>query len=103
MRKKIPDLPLISLGFLTPILVGAETFRTFAGSIIDLLNKVANLVIGLALLAFVIGAVKFIATAGDEKGRETGKQLMVWGILAIFLMFAIWGVVSIIQNTFFGS
>lgn len=101
MKKKISH-QLIILCLITPTVLGAQTFRSFAGNIIDLLNKVANLVIGIALLAFVFGAVKFIATAGDEKGRETGKQLMVWGILAIFLMFSVWGVVSIIQNTFFG-
>jgi hypothetical protein len=56
----------------------------------------------LAVLAFIYGAIRFIAGAGDERARTEGKQVMVWGVLSLFFMVGIWGIVRIIHATFFG-
>lgn len=85
------------------VVIAQTTFREFAGIIMVLLNNVTRLVMALALFAFIIGAIRFISTAGDDKSRESGKHLMIWGTVALFLMVAVWGIVGIIQTTFFGS
>ncbi len=88
---------------LYPSVAQAQTFQQIAGLVTGLLNQVVLLLMVLALLAFIWGAIKFIAQAGDEKGRAAGKQTMVWGTLALFLMVGIWGIVAIIKQTFFGT
>jgi hypothetical protein len=97
LKKNIVFLTL----FFVPIISSAQTFRDLARDIIDLLNLTATFIMGLALLAFVIGAIRFISTSGDDQSRASGKQLMVWGTISLFVMVSVWGIVAIIQTTFF--
>ncbi len=65
------------------------------GSIIQLLTQIA---FAAALLFFFWGMAKFILHAGDERGREEGKEVMKWGIVALFVIVSIWGIVAFIQD-----
>jgi len=60
------------------------------------------LLITLALVFFLWGIAKFVFASGqgDEQGRETGKRLMVWGLIALFVMISVWGLVLALQTTF---
>ena len=54
----------------------------------------------LATVVFIWGIVKFIAAANDPKKAKEGKQLIMWGIIGLFMVVAMWGLVEVIQNTF---
>src|SRR3989344_450897 len=54
---------------------------------------------GLALLVFFWGVVKFIFNAGDEEKRREGKKFMLWGIIALFVVVSIWGIVIFISRS----
>jgi hypothetical protein len=54
----------------------------------------------LALLAFFWGLAVFIFQAGDEQARGRGKQIMLWGIIALFVIIAVWGIVALLQQIF---
>lgn len=58
-----------------------------------IVNSLISLVAALALLYFFWGLARFILRAGDEKAREEGKQIMMWGIIALFIMVSVWGIV----------
>ncbi len=64
--------------------------------IIDLLIP---LLLSLAVVAFFWGLVKYIANASDEAAKESGKTLMIWGMVAIFVMVALWGILGYISTT----
>ena len=61
---------------------------------IDLITIAIPLVVGLALLAFFKGLVSFIAKAGDTKNHAEGKNLMVWGLIALFVMISVFGIIQ---------
>ncbi len=82
---------------------GPADLKTVAEIAMALLSLVVTLLMVLAVLAFIYGAIRFIAGSGDERARSEGKQVMVWGVLSLFMMVGIWGVVRIIYATFFGS
>ncbi|MDB5266496.1 MAG: protein of unknown function with transrane region [Parcubacteria group bacterium] len=65
------------------------------GSVIKALIPI---VAGLALLYFFWGLAKFILNANDEKKHEEGKNIMIWGIIALFVMVSVWGIVAFIQS-----
>lgn len=66
-----------------------------------LLNRtVVPLLITVALIMFLFGVVKFIANSGDEAGRKEGKQFILWGIIGLFVMISIFGILSVLVNTF---
>lgn len=58
-------------------------------------------IFALATVVFMWGAVQFLVMgAGDEEKRTKGKQLMIWGIIALAVMIGVWGLVEIVGNTF---
>lgn len=67
--------------------------------ILDFINNIlVPLVFAIAFLVFIWGLFyNFIAKA--EK-REEGKSLMLWGIVAFFVMVSVWGLVNILVGTF---
>jgi hypothetical protein len=62
-------------------------------------NSIIPLLFMLALAVFIWGMVKFIA-AGQSAEKEEGQQFMLWGIIALAVMFSVWGLVKIFQDTF---
>ena len=62
------------------------------------LTRTAYLIIVAAIVVFLYGIFKFVSAEGDDK--QGGRELMVWGIIGIFVMVSFWGLVAILQNTF---
>ena len=92
--------------FLLPTVALAQsTPRTFSGLVymlISFINPLAAILVSLALLIFFWGIVQYIYSGGSE-GHENGRQLMVWGVVALFVLVSIWGLARILTSTFFGG
>lgn len=67
-------------------------------SIGRLINLLLPLVVAVALLLFFWGLAKFMMSAGNEEAKESGKSLMLWGIIAFVVMLSVWGIVVFIQK-----
>lgn len=65
-----------------------------------ILNPLIILLFVVALIVFFWGLVEFISKAGSEEGRETGKRNMVWGVVGMFIMVAVYGIIKLILATF---
>lgn len=65
---------------------------------VDLFQQLVYVVFGFALLTFFWGLAKFILNASDAKSHEDGRRLMVWGIIALFVMVSIWGIIGLLQD-----
>ncbi len=59
------------------------------------------LIVAIALVYFIWGVTKYIAHGGDETKRAEGQQMMINGIIALFVIVSVWGLVAVLQNTFF--
>lgn len=79
----------------TPPSTGTGAPRNFTELVevfLKLIELLIPLIASLAMLAFFWGLVKFIRKAGgDEKAVSEGKNLMIWGLIALFIMVSIWG------------
>ncbi len=79
----------------------ATTFTQFVVFFVDeILNKLVIVIIGLATVYFLWGVAKYILHSDDPKTREEGRDMMIYGIIAIFVMVSIWGFVNLLDNTF---
>jgi hypothetical protein len=65
----------------------------------NLINTATPIVVALALLGFFWGLAIFIFSAGDEKKRGQGRNIMIWGILALFVMLSVFGIIATLQST----
>lgn len=64
-----------------------------------IINRLVALTTALALLAFFWGLAKFIFhLGGDEKAVDEGKRVMKWGLIALFIMISVWGIIIFMQR-----
>ena len=89
----------LSLGTLVlPIMASATTLN----DTIMLINKFMNAFVGLFVLAAVLvffwGLIQYLMEVGTAKSK--GLQTMFYGIIAIFVMVSIWGIIALLQSTF---
>lgn len=66
----------------------------------DLINLATPIVVALALLYFFWGLAQYILNAGNEDKKKEGRAIMIWGILALFIMVSVWGIINVIRDTF---
>lgn len=80
---------------LTPVIAHGQlgNVRQLIVDFKSIINLLIPVVAAIALLYFFWGLAKFILAAGDEEAREKGKQIMIWGIVALFCIVAVWGLV----------
>ena len=97
MKKIITGVLLMSPMFaFAQSLVPLQNLANGVGTIINILIPA---MMALAVLAFFWGLVKYIASASDEAAKEGGKTLMIWGMIALFIMVALWGILGWVQGT----
>lgn len=65
-----------------------------------LLDAVIPLLVALAVAAFVYGIIQYFLNPENEEKRKAGKSYMFWGLITLFVMVSLWGIVGILSNTF---
>lgn len=78
-----------------------KTFRDIIQCVFiaGLIRPLVPLLIGLGVVVFIYGVLVLMFSEGGEK-KEEGKQYMLWGIVGIFVMVSVWGLVNILKGTF---
>jgi hypothetical protein len=101
MKKYALVVPLLVVSLATPALSFAALggLKNLLVTIRTLLNGVIPIVFGLALVYFFWGMAQFILHAGEPKTHEEGKSKMIWGIIALFVMVSIYGILNWISST----
>jgi len=94
---------------LTAVLYGHTTFAAYAGKdsvqgyivliLIFINNIVLPLLFSIALLVFLINAVRyFILGSSQSENQEKAKTMALYGIGAFVLMVSIWGIVNMLTS-----
>ncbi|MCK5589181.1 MAG: hypothetical protein KAI16_02625 [Candidatus Pacebacteria bacterium] len=97
-------LVLLSTVMILPTFVLAATdLSSFLGTISGLFGNIYALLLTAAVLAFMYGLLMFIFKPGEGDKGKKHKDVMIWAIVALFLMVSVWGIVRMLQNTFFTS
>jgi fumarate reductase subunit D len=81
------------------VFAGDETVGGLIPLIQNIISALTPIVIALALLYFFWGLAKYILAAGSEEAKESGKNIMIWGIIALFVMVSVWGIIRILGDT----
>lgn len=104
MKKYLTIISIILL--ITPATALAAPPSNLTGLMrlfIELLDQAVVVVGALALLFFFWGLSQLLLNADNEDKKKTSKSIMVWGIIILFVMFSIGGILRILDNTFFGG
>lgn len=66
----------------------------------DILWPIITLLIVLATVSFMFGAVKLLFASKEPKKLEEGRKFIIYGLLGLFTIVAMWGLVTVIKRTF---
>jgi heme/copper-type cytochrome/quinol oxidase subunit 2 len=72
---------------------------TLIDDLTTLFSLIVPLLMGIAVVVFLWGIIKFIAHADNDKERTEGKQFMIWGMITLFIMVSLWAIVGFIQES----
>ena len=80
-----------------------NNLKDIAYFIVNFIGNITPVIAGLGLLAFLWGVTKYIGAMGDPKKIEEGKNVMVYGLVGLVVMFMVWGIVALGLSILFGS
>lgn len=114
MKKKLIVLSSSVLSF-TPLVVLAQNAQQGAcsgtnlpnlGTVQSILCRIGNILDTLIPILVVLGVVYFIwgvvqyIISSDEESKAKGRTNMIYGIIGLVVIVAMWGLVGIIVKTF---
>jgi drug/metabolite transporter (DMT)-like permease len=90
---------ILSVLFFAPVVSFAAVLGNIRG-IIDAIGNIVSsiipIVFALILVYFFWGLMRFVANASDEDARASGRQMMIWGIVALFVASSVWGLTKFV-------
>lgn len=97
--KKINRIVALTASF-APAMVLAADITSIIQSVSGWLKMIVPIVVTLALIYFFWGLANYILKAGDEGAQAEARGMMIYGIIALFVMMAVWGLVGVLANSF---
>lgn len=76
-----------------------NTFFTLFESILKVLNSATTVIISLALVLFMWGIIRILFNSSNEIAKKEGRSYMMYGVLTLFVMTSLWGLVNILNGT----
>jgi len=67
-----------------------------------ILNPLIRLMFAVALVVFLWGIIEYIKGAGSPESRAKGSQHIIWGLVGLFIMVSVFGIIQIFKRTVFG-
>lgn len=93
MKKTLYTLGLLAF----PVIVLAQPVVDFVdtvGTVVEMIVPIVSLIV---IIYFFWGLAKYVLSAGDAEKAAEGKSIMIWGVLALFVMVTIWGIIGFLQ------
>ncbi len=77
-----------------------KTFSSYVSSIISFSNSAIIVLIGVALVVFLWGGVRYIYRT-QETGRSNpaDKTALLWGLISLFVLVSLAGIISVMQQS----
>ncbi len=66
----------------------------------DFIALLIPLGVAAALLVFIWGIAGMVLASGDAKAASDGRAKMLWGILALFVILSLSGIIQLVRSTF---
>ena len=97
---------IASIVAFSPVVAFAQTTapitdaNTLSNKLINLGNMFTYLLIAAAVIFIIWNVVIYLIKGGEEGARSKAAMSILWGIVGLFVILSIWGLVNILLNTF---
>lgn len=65
---------------------------------LGMIGSAIPILFAIAVIVFVWGVFRYVIAEGEDK--QVGKNVMFYGIIGLFVMVSVWGLVTLVYNTF---
>ena len=98
----------LSVFFLAPAVAFAAARPTTINQVLATLLSygVEYIIPVFVLVGFIIflsGIIRFIRAGDNEEMRQSGRSVMIFGIVVLFVMISFWGFVGLLTRSFLGE
>lgn len=89
--------PLVAEAAAPPI---PASVMAFIGKVsTEIINPIIAVLFGIAMFYFLYGIAAYIWNPDDEQAREKGRQGMLWGIIGMFVMVSVFGIIRFLIDS----
>ncbi|MDD5068850.1 MAG: hypothetical protein PHS53_00945 [Candidatus Pacebacteria bacterium] len=81
----------------------AIDFTTLADCMTRYLGQIIPVLVGVAVIGFLYGVLRYIYSGGDEEKRKEGVRFMTYGIVGLAVITTLWALVGIITLSVVGT
>ena len=99
MKKSLASATALLLAL--PLAASAQSLQPLAnliGAIGRLVGALVPILITMALVVFFFGLVRYLMGKGGKSDIAGAKSLMIWGLVSLFVMVSVWGIVRLAQD-----
>ena len=90
------------LTFFIPLFAAAaSTIKGIFEKLTTIVRATIPAMMVLATVLFLWGVITYLYNADNEDARTQGRIFMIYGIVGLFVMVAVWGLVWVVYNSFF--
>jgi fumarate reductase subunit D len=97
VKKALPYLAALA----TPLFAFAQQAFSIVSRIQQLVNQIIPILLIIGTIVFLWGVIMFLTAGADEEKRAGARSLMIYGLIGLFVMVAVWGIVNVLVG-FFG-
>jgi len=100
VSKHLSSLSLLLISFFPlSVFAAPSTFKELVNLILDFLGVLTPVLFSFALLVFIWGVAEFILNAGNASVRESAKARMIWGVIGLFVLFSLLGIIRFLGDS----
>ena len=80
----------------------AATVGTIEGALCrigNILNLIIPVLITLGVVYFIWGVITYVISS-DEEAKKSGRNRMIYGVIGLAVIVAVWGLVNLLTRTF---
>ncbi len=76
-----------------------NTFFTLFEKLQLIIGKLVTIIVALAVIGFLWGIVKILFSSDNAVAKKEGRSFMLYGIIVLFVMTSMWGLVKLLEKT----
>jgi hypothetical protein len=85
------------------MLNGHSNLGDVVGFVIGIINIIIPVLTLLALVLVLYAALRYVLKAEESKGKGPERSAILWGLISLFVIVSVWGILRIMCQTLFNS
>lgn len=105
---RLRSIVAVVLSVLIPLVASAAVaaptnLREFARLVVRIFQNITGILFTALAVGLIYGIVRYFISEDNERVRHEIKEYLLWCVIGIIVVMGLWGILSILGATFFGS